>query len=75
VRIHRGKARGGAEEVPAFTGDLECARDYLERVVEAGLCDLVWIDQCPVLDRLRPHPEFSALRDTVNARVSGSTGS
>jgi serine/threonine-protein kinase len=57
-------------ECRAFVGDTRGALEAVERSVAAGLRDLAWMRRCPLLDAVRPEPEFPALLATVEARVA-----
>jgi TolB-like protein/predicted Ser/Thr protein kinase len=56
-------------ELLAHIGDTPRALAVLERAVEARLYDLVWLDRCPALARVRAEPGFASLRARVVGRV------
>ena len=56
-------------EMLCYVGDHEQALTELAAASEAGLFDVTWMDQCPVLARLRTHPGFRELRVDVAARA------
>ena len=59
-----------ATEFAAASGNLEEAFASLEKSAALPLIDLLWMDRCPVLDRMRDDPRFVRLRATVAARVA-----
>ncbi len=56
-----------ATEMLSLVGDEPGAMKELHTAVDFGLLDLSWLDSCPVIARLRTHPEFPALRQRVAA--------
>ncbi|NUP13267.1 MAG: protein kinase [Polyangiaceae bacterium] len=59
-----------AVEAHARFGVLEASLSYLERSVDAGLTDLVWMDLCPALDVVRDSARFRAARAIVAERTA-----
>jgi serine/threonine protein kinase/tetratricopeptide (TPR) repeat protein len=57
-------------ELHGYVG--EPAIDDVKTAVEIGLFDIVWLDACPLLEPLRDHPEFPALRAKVAARAAAT---
>lgn len=49
-------------EVAGFSGDIDSGLDAVERAVELGLIDILWLDNCPLLQPLRREARFGALR-------------
>jgi serine/threonine-protein kinase len=58
-----------AAEVAAYRGDRASAVGSLEHADALGLVDLVWLDRCPLFDRLRDDPGLIAVRERVAARA------
>ena len=56
-------------EVAAGAGELELAFDRLAQAVDVGLIDLLWVDSCPTLGRLRADARFAPLRARVAERA------
>jgi serine/threonine-protein kinase len=56
-------------EIFAGVGDHERALATIERGVDAGLLDLMWLEHCPGFDRIRNDPRFEASRRRVAERV------
>lgn len=59
-------------EIWSANGELDKALDALEASRRAGLSDLAWLDRCPVLDPIRNHPRFKAVRDEVAVRADAA---
>lgn len=57
-----------AAEIACYVGRHEGALDMVERAVEAGLLDIVWVDHCPALDPIRGEPRLVAARETLQER-------
>ncbi|MEO8876559.1 MAG: hypothetical protein ABI461_13295, partial [Polyangiaceae bacterium] len=57
-------------EIRATFGDPDKALDALEESARGKLSDLTWLDLCPLLDSIRNHPRFLAVREEVAARAS-----
>lgn len=69
-----------AAELLAFVGDHNAALALVERSVDAGLQDHLWMERCPALAPLRTQPRFRELAvivarraDSVLASVAKST--
>jgi eukaryotic-like serine/threonine-protein kinase len=58
-----------AAEVFAYVGNDERALRALERSVEIGLVDQLWLDRCPLLAGLREGPRFAALHAALKQRT------
>jgi len=56
-------------ECAAELGDTPQALEALDETNGLGLCDLPWMDHCPLLDPLRGEPRFQAVRARVAERV------
>ncbi|MEO7113675.1 MAG: protein kinase [Polyangiaceae bacterium] len=56
-------------EIWTASGENEKALDALEDSARGKLSDLAWLDKCPVLDPIRNHPRFVAVRDPIAARA------
>lgn len=75
VPIHQSSRRGQANffqivaEVAGFAGDVTIGLDAVERLVNNGFIDQLWLDRCPLLDSLREHRRFVRLRSRVQERV------
>jgi hypothetical protein len=67
---HRAMMTAIAAEYYAVMGRPEPALQYLEQGAKLPFIDLLWIDKCPALDRIRAEPRFAAARALVAARVS-----
>lgn len=65
VMLHQGRT-----ELLCFEQKREAALLSLADCVEDGLCDVMWIDLCPLLELLRDEPRFVTLRQVVEARAS-----
>ncbi|HND09772.1 MAG TPA: protein kinase [Pseudomonadota bacterium] len=65
VMLHQGRT-----ELLCFEQKREAALLSLADCVEDGLCDVMWIDLCPLLELLRDEPRFVRLRQVVEARAS-----
>jgi serine/threonine-protein kinase len=57
-------------EIHARAGRHAAALEYVTNAVEAGLFDLAWLSEAPVLDPLRRHSSWPALRARVEERVA-----
>jgi serine/threonine-protein kinase len=57
-------------EIAAFGGLDERALDFVGQSVGRGLFDIVWLDRCPLLERLRASAEWADLRAEVAARAA-----
>ncbi len=73
---HRGRAVRGAimwrqllAEVSLFADATEEGVQAIEKASELGLLDLVWLDRCPLLEKVRGTPRFGAAREAVAARA------
>jgi hypothetical protein len=58
-----------AAEFYIFTGHLDEAMDAVETAVQAGLQDHLWMQKCPLLDRLRDRPRFAELAAIIADRA------
>lgn len=56
-------------EMKVASGDPEGALEDLRMSDGVGLVDLVWLDRCHLLRKIRPHPTFQAVRANVLARA------
>ena len=56
-------------EVASFVGDRDIAIEAITRASGAGLVDLLWLEQCPLLDCLRDDERFATLRAKVEERT------
>ncbi|MBX3232556.1 MAG: hypothetical protein KIT84_16395 [Labilithrix sp.] len=59
-----------------FRAELRCALGALDQALEAlrvsteqGLIDVLWLERCPLLDPIRPRPEFQQLSSRVTDRA------
>ena len=57
-----------ATEWALRVGRDDVAWPSLEKAVEVGLVDVMWLRHCPLLDRVRQERAFQALENTVAAR-------
>ncbi|MEO7092022.1 MAG: protein kinase, partial [Polyangiales bacterium] len=57
-------------EYYAVAGMPEEAMTSIEKAAVLPLIDLLWLDRCPALDRLRADPRFGRARATVATRVA-----
>ncbi len=55
-------------ELLAFVGDHDTALTYVERAVDAGLQDHLWMMRCPIIAPLRERPRFHELAAVTAAR-------
>jgi serine/threonine-protein kinase len=53
----------------SFQGEFDQAIKALAPAVDNGLCDIVWMDLCPLLQPLHKDPRFAAMRRSVEARA------
>jgi serine/threonine-protein kinase len=58
-----------AAELDAYLGHDDDALDALEQAVTHRLVDIVWLDRCPMFDRLRANARFQWVRDEVGERA------
>ena len=56
-------------ELLAGSGRTTDALDALGEAVDASLHDLLWMDQCPLLESLRHEPAFEHAHAVVSARA------
>jgi serine/threonine-protein kinase len=56
-------------EIWASRGENEKALDALEESARGRLSDLAWLDRCPVLEPIRNHLRFIAVRDPIAAHA------
>jgi serine/threonine-protein kinase len=56
-------------EVAAFLGDHDQTIDHIQRSVEAGLIDRLWLDGCPLLDEIRLDPRLRAAHAELSTRA------
>jgi eukaryotic-like serine/threonine-protein kinase len=56
-----------AAEFAARVGNPTAALERIERGIELGLIDLVWLDHCPPLASVRGDPGFAAVRARLEA--------
>ncbi|MEZ4223207.1 MAG: protein kinase [Polyangiaceae bacterium] len=56
-------------ELHGYVGEIDGVVSALERCVDAGLIDLVWLDRAPPLRAASSHPRFIALREQVAQRA------
>lgn len=61
-------------EIGARIEDDRYAMENLERAVGAGLLDINWIEQSPLLEPYTGHPSYERARDTVQERVDAIFG-
>ncbi len=62
-------ARQLVAEAFAYLGDFDAALEHIERGVDHGLLDRMWLERCPLLEPLRNDPRFRACRDRIDERV------
>jgi serine/threonine-protein kinase len=53
-----------------FVGDHDAGLTWVERAVEAGLQDFIWLERCPLLGPLRDRPRFQELVDQLRERAT-----
>jgi hypothetical protein len=58
-----------AAELRAYFGHDEEAMASVEQAAAHRLADVLWIDRCPMLDRLRADARFQQAREVVAARA------
>lgn len=56
-------------EMAIQEGDTELCYAYLDRAIDAGLTDLVWLRHCPMLDPVRGELDFVRRFERVRGRV------
>lgn len=56
-------------EVAGFANDIDEAIAAIDRGLDFGLIDLLWLDRCPLLDGVRQDIRFSDLRHRLLQRV------
>ncbi|MEM9491599.1 MAG: hypothetical protein AAGC55_20810, partial [Myxococcota bacterium] len=56
-------------EVAGFGQLADEALDAIEYAIAHGLCDLLWLERCPLLDSIRSHPRFAQLHASVVDRA------
>lgn len=56
-------------ELACFAGDLATARSALQRAVEVGLIDLLWLRHCPMLVPLHGDPVWITAIDVLQGRA------
>jgi serine/threonine-protein kinase len=59
-----------AAELHAFEGDTDGTLTVMHDAVDAGLVDINWVDRCPLLEPMRNHDRFTALRTIVASRAA-----
>jgi eukaryotic-like serine/threonine-protein kinase len=57
-------------EVMCAIGDLAMAKRMLHDADALGLCDVVWLDSCPLLAAIRGDPDVQAVRVRVEGRAA-----
>jgi serine/threonine-protein kinase len=69
-----GRARAFFAQIEAellgFAGNVDGAANAIAKSSEAGLIDLLWLDRCPLLEVVRSHPRFVALRGEIARRAA-----
>jgi serine/threonine-protein kinase len=58
-----------AAEMNGFLGAAEPALDAMERAVEAGLIDRLWMERCPALAAARQHPRYARIHAALAQRT------
>ncbi len=58
-----------SSELYAYCGEDSASLDHIALALQAGLIDLVWLDLCPVLDRVRTTPRFAELRAALESHA------
>ena len=61
----------GGCEVAAFLGDAEGTVGAVERSVDAGLIDRLWLERCPLLDFVRSDARMVEAQATLQVRAEG----
>lgn len=56
-------------EAAGFAGETGVLLDTLEEGDRAGLFDVLWLEQCPLLAGARSDPRYDAIRGSVRARA------
>ncbi len=56
-------------EVSGYIGDRDQTFVSLQRAVDVGLIDRIWLERCPLLDEARGDPRFAAIHAEVVART------
>lgn len=67
-RLLQWSAQMGAE-LAGFDGDPTLAARRTKIAADAGLFDLLWLERCPLLDRIRTQPDYLAATALVRARA------
>jgi len=49
----------------SLTDQCDRAADAIERALELGYCDFKWLARDPDLQKLRKHPRFKQIRETI----------
>ena len=57
-------------ELAAYTDRQSLVYDFLDRAIDAGLADVVWMRRCPLFDSLRRQPDFTRRLQRVVDRVA-----
>ena len=57
-------------EAASFVGDAPRAALALAEAADLGLCDVAWLDRCPLFEDLRREPTFGAAREKIAARAA-----
>jgi eukaryotic-like serine/threonine-protein kinase len=58
-----------AAEMSALSGQINQAMTALQNGIDAGFCDIMWMDYCPAISVLKDHPSFETLRNVVHTRA------
>lgn len=56
-------------EAAAYACEPDIALDFVDRAIDAGLTDLMWLRHCPVFDDYRDRPEFIRRHERIRGRV------
>jgi eukaryotic-like serine/threonine-protein kinase len=56
-------------EIHGFLGEIEPAITAVEKAARQGLLDRLWLERCPLLDRVRDHPRYPAAHAEVARRT------
>ena len=56
-------------ELAVDSDRIDAAYDLMDKSIDAGLTDIVWLRHCPLFDDLRSEPEFIRRMERVRGRV------